>query len=350
MTVIYGILSILFAFASFFYFQMPMFVHKIPLSWLLNYGWKRMLLRLIALCFFIIFINANSFGWQLILIGIPFFIFWTLSFFLKSNIMFKALSTNHITKNNMPYSGKTEVVGFVSQSNESVCYPIYEMVSSRHIVNDILENEKIMITYCPACGSCMIFNRVVNGKELHFEVANGIYRRNMLMTDNVTNSIWQQSTGECIAGTMKGAQLEFLPYQQMNAEEWLKIYPNTFFVYENHNAPKALFSQEKIAKLTNKLSATEGPPNRHSKTLALNEKVWGIEINGFSKAYPISELKKITHITDKVGNVEIEINYSSTTKKIIGKEIISGKQLYFQFHWWIGWVEFHQNSEVWKVK
>lgn len=350
MVAVFAILSILFAVVALFYFQMPMLVQNLPLSWLLNFGWKRMLIRFIALCLFVLFLKFQTSIWQIASVGVLFFAVWIFSFFFKSNILFKALSASNITKNNLPYSNNTEVVGFVSQNNTAVCYPIYEMVSSRHIINDLIDSDKIMITYCPACGSCMIFNRVVNGKELQFEVANGIYRRNMLMTDDVTNSIWQQSTGECIEGEMRGTQLEFLSYQQMTAEEWLKLNPNSLFTYESETAPKALFSQNKIAKFMNKLSKMEGPPNKNSKTLALNEKVWGVEINGYSKAYPVSELKKITRIIDKIGNVEIEINYNSTTKKIEGKEIATGKNLNFQFHWWVGWVEFHQNSEVWKAK
>jgi hypothetical protein len=350
MTILFALLSICLAFVAQFYFQLPMFVQKLPLSWLIKFGWKRMLIRIIALGVFILFLSYQPAIWQIVLAGIPFFMLWLSSFFLKSNSIFKALKTTDITKNNSPYQSGVEVVGFVSSINTSICYPIYEMVSPRHIINDEIEADKIMITYCPACGSCMIFNRIVNGLELNFEVANGIYRRNMLMMDNETKSIWQQSTGECIEGKMKGTQLEFLTYQQMTTDEWLKYYPNSLFAYENENAPKAMFSQKSIANFMNKMVTQEGPPNKNSKTLPLNEKVWGLEINGISKAYPVAELKKISPINDNIGEIEIEINYNSKTKKIEGKELKSGKPLTFQFHWWIGWVEFHQNSEVWRAK
>lgn len=350
MVALFALLSICLAFAALFYFQLPMLIQILPLSWLLNYRWKRMIVRIIALCLFLLFFKFQTANWQIVVVGIPFFTLLLFSFFFKSNSLFKALSVNHFQKIAIPYLSNVEVVGFISQNNTAICYPIYEMVSSRHIISDVIDGDKIMITYCPACGSCMIFNRVVNGKELQFEVANGIYRRNMLMTDNLTKSIWQQSTGECIEGKMKGTQLVFLPYQQMTADEWLKSNPNSLFVYENENAPKALFSQKSISKLMNKISTTEGLPSKHSKILALNEKVWGVEINGFSKAYPISELIKIDQIKDKIGNIEIEINYNSKTKKIEGCETESGRPLNFQFHGWIGWVEFHQKSEVWRAK
>lgn len=348
-TVFLAILCLLLTLIALFYFQMPMFIPKLPLSWLTNYAWKRMAIRIIALLFFLLFFKHQDAIWQLALVGIPFITIWVCSFFLKSDHLFKALSAKNIIKNNSPYPNNVEVIGYISQNNVAVCYPIYEMVSPRHIINDEIDSDKIMLTYCPACGSCMVFKRMIQGRELHFQVANGIYRRNMLMLDHETKSIWQQNTGECIEGALKGSQLEFLPYQQMTSEEWLKSNPSTQFIYEKEDAPKALFSQNKIANFMKKLSAIEGPPNKNSKKLAFNEKVWGLEINGYSKAYPVSELKKITQLTDKIGNVEIEINFNSQTKKIDGKEMATRKPLKFQFHWWIGWVEFHPNTEVWKV-
>lgn len=349
MVFIFALLSIILAFVALFFFQMPMLIQNLPLSWLINYGWKRMAIRILALCMFFCFAYLKTANWQLYLVSVPFFGLWFFSFYFKSNLLFKALNEENTIKNKSPYQSDVEVVGFISKDNTAICYPIYEIVSSRHIINDKIDNERIMITYCPACGSCMVFNRFVQGHELHFEVANGIYRRNMLMMDMETSSIWQQSTGECIAGKMRGLQLDFLSYQQMKVVDWLNLFPNTFFVYEKNNAPKAMFSQRKIARLMNKISTMEGPPNKYNKKLATNEKIWGIEINGYSKAYPVSELKKTTKIKDKIGDVEILINYNPQNNKIEGKEILSGNDIVFQFHRWIGWVEFHQNSEVWKA-
>ena len=48
--------------------------------------------------------------------------------------------------------------------------------------------------------------RTVQGQALRFHLA-GIHNQNFLMRDEQSGSFWQQVSGRCIAGPMKGAPL-----------------------------------------------------------------------------------------------------------------------------------------------
>lgn len=346
---IFAFAGIILALLSFYYFQMPMFAQKLPLSWITFSFWNRNALRILALLFFAAFISTHPGSGLLISISIPFAFFWVGSFLLSSSSMFTGLAESHITQSKTPFADKnTEIVGFANEAGNARAYPIYEMISPRHIVHDSVGMDKILVTYCPACGSCMIFDRVVDGRELTFEVGNGIYRRNMLMKDTQTGTLWQQGTGEAISGKLKGALLNFLPYQQMTAENWGQQYPDSLYVYEKANAPKGLLPQKFLAKLLFSFSKVEGPPHKGRKLMPFNTKIWGLNINGQAKAYPIAELKKaIGPFTDKIGNLEFKVLYNSNNNSISGFDISTNAPLTFQNHWWIGWVEFHPNTEIW---
>lgn len=74
----------------------------------------------------------------------------------------------------------------------------------------------------------------------------------------------------------------------------------------------------------------------------------GFAIKRTSKVYPISELKKVTEITDNLGSVDIVIQYNPDNNQIDGTNKTTNEKLKFQKHWWLGWKEFHSDTEIWK--
>jgi hypothetical protein len=54
-----------------------------------------------------------------------------------------------------------------------------------------------------------VYASEVNDQRLMFEVA-GVYRRNMIIRDRQTGTLWQHATGEALMGPLKGVQLQLL--------------------------------------------------------------------------------------------------------------------------------------------
>jgi hypothetical protein len=53
----------------------------------------------------------------------------------------------------------------------------------------------LVITYCPLCGTAMVFDRDVNGHRLSFGVSGLLYQSSLLMYDRQTDSLWTQIGG-----------------------------------------------------------------------------------------------------------------------------------------------------------
>lgn len=93
-------------------------------------------------------------------------------------------------------------------------YPI-RILNYHEIVNDAItdddETVPIAVTWCPLCGSAVVYERTVDGRTLEFGVSGKLADDDLVMYDRETGSEWKQSTGECIAGPLEGRELRVRP-------------------------------------------------------------------------------------------------------------------------------------------
>ncbi|MFW5761757.1 MAG: DUF3179 domain-containing (seleno)protein, partial [Cyclobacteriaceae bacterium] len=171
-----------------------------------------------------------------------------------------------------------EVIG-VDLNNISVAYPA-EVVITRHIVNDTIGNTGIVVCYCALCRSGLVFGSELDEKKLYFTVA-GVWRRNMIMTDKQTGSLWQQATGKCIYGHFKGRSLTLLSGENTTWESWKKIHPESEFANECKEARSGYLSRKTMFKGLEIATTRITPPGfTDLKGLNKRETVFGISLNG----------------------------------------------------------------------
>jgi Protein of unknown function (DUF3179) len=89
-------------------------------------------------------------------------------------------------------------------------YPI-RYLTWHEIVNDMIGNTPVAVTYCPLCNSAIVFDRRLDGRELSFGVSGKLNNSNLVMYDRQTESWWQQAVGVGIVGEMTGKELKMLP-------------------------------------------------------------------------------------------------------------------------------------------
>jgi hypothetical protein len=351
MTTTLGILSLILSIVSALYLQLPTFILLLGYGWSHNYPLKRWILRFLAITTLFLFINSDPQLWALLAIGIPFAFFWIFSLFNANPNLFIALNDHQIIKQiELIYPDDTEVVGYVDKNENAICYPVYEMVMPRHLLNDVFCENPLFISFCAACRSTIIYNPVVDEQRLTFEVL-GVHRRNMIIRDIQTGTVWQQGTGEAMYGKLKGKQLEFYPYQQTTLADWIKQYPTTLIAKESDNIQKGFVPKDRLMKVLKKVTEKFIAPGKTDLAgLPAREKIWGLQLNGQNKAYPVSELKKVTEITDYLGGIEIKIKYDPSSNQIGGVATTTNERLKFQNHWWFGWKEFHPDTEIWKAQ
>lgn len=346
--IVLGITSLLLALVALLYQEMPLFIPKLPFSWLLRQRLKRIILRLMSLGLLLFYgyntaIGLIDFVILLITLGML-----TGSLILSGERLFKSLKPSELLRSkntNMPL--ETLVVGYIGKKNSAVCYPVHELVSPRHIINDNVDGESILITYCPSCGSSAILSRIVDDKPAIFSVTAGIFHKNMVMIDDISGTLWQQAIGEGIKGIHERDQLDFLSFQQMTLYEWRTLYPDTTIVSEKDNAPRALLSQGLTAKILRFLSRHRGINNPHEKLKGTDE-VIGVAIGEASKAYPLASLQSLLNSTlnDDIGGVPIKIIYDNSSGFVGIKRTDTGEVVVPKRIWWLGWKEFYPETEV----
>lgn len=89
-------------------------------------------------------------------------------------------------------------------------YPI-RYLTWHEIVNDVVGNTPVAVTFCPLCNSGITFDRRTSAGVLSFGVSGKLRNSDMIMYDRETESWWQQAIGQGIVGQLNGVKLTTLP-------------------------------------------------------------------------------------------------------------------------------------------
>ena len=93
-------------------------------------------------------------------------------------------------------------------------YPL-NILDIHEIVNDVIDGEPVLITYCPLCFSGVVFDRELEGLVLTFGNTSALYQSDLVMYDHQTGSYWFQVGGEAVVGSLTGSHLDLLPSATM---------------------------------------------------------------------------------------------------------------------------------------
>ncbi len=257
-------------------------------------------------------------------------------------------SINHpkfIEAKKVNYLKDSDIVIGLTRGNITRAYPTRILVW-HEIVNDIIDNDPVVITYCPLCGTGMVFKRQINGKLVSFGVSGLLYRSDVLMYDRKTNSLWSQLLMKAVSGTAIGTTLEWLPSEYSTWKAWRQKYPNGKVLSLETGYTRDYRSGGVYAdyRSSNNIMFPV-PQTRHE--LSNKELVIGVILNGKAKAYPIKSFSEKSVVKDTLANRSIVIRYNKTKKS---HEIVDnkGKQIPSVLVYWFAWQAFYPHTELWK--
>jgi hypothetical protein len=96
------------------------------------------------------------------------------------------------------------------------------------IVNETIEDEYIIISYCPLTGTSIGYNGYLDANtQSRFGVSGKLVNSNLIMYDRVTDSYWPQIIGTAINGEAKGYRLAEFPIIWTTWEKWKNSYPSS---------------------------------------------------------------------------------------------------------------------------
>ena len=104
-------------------------------------------------------------------------------------------------------------------------YPI-RIMAWHEIVNDVIDDVPVAVTYCPLCNSAVAFDRRVDGEVLEFGTSGALYLSALVMYDRQTETLWTHFDGRAVIGTMVGTDLRLLPVATVSWRDFREANPS----------------------------------------------------------------------------------------------------------------------------
>lgn len=212
------------------------------------------------------------------------------------------------------------------------------------IVNDSMAGKEYAVTFCPLCGSAIVFDRKVGGETLRFGVSGKLYESNLLMYDDKTESLWSQSMGEAVVGDFTGKKLGLVKMQMLTFNDVQTKFPGAHVLSENtgYRRDYGRFPYEDYEKT----EALYFPVRVQDKRHFAKDMMYVFEVEGKSVAFPVKELgdNRVTKtIKGKTVSAERNGNAIDVT--------IENQSLPGYYEMWFSWVTHHiKTGIVWNIK
>jgi hypothetical protein len=114
-----------------------------------------------------------------------------------------ALSNSKFTSSTEATNVPEDSLGILVTSENEVRFYPYTVLVWHELVNDTLDDVPLVISFCPLCGSAIVYERTLNGVMYEFGVSGKLWQSNLLMYDTATESLWSQIEGRAVVGGLK---------------------------------------------------------------------------------------------------------------------------------------------------
>lgn len=220
-------------------------------------------------------------------------------------------------------------------------YP-FNILVWHEIANDEADGIPVAVTFCPLCGSAIVYERHADGKTLEFGVSGLLYQSNLLMYDRQTESLWSQVQGRAVAGELAGTELKIVKASVMNFSSFSQKYPDGlvlsdqtghvrdygFYPYGDYDTNEQIYF----------------PIGGYDRSLDAKEKVFALPIGGTVAVFPLKELKKAGGVEIFAGGRRIHVKYSEGDVSAT----VDGKETYGYYAMYFSVATQNKNVTVWK--
>ena len=236
-----------------------------------------------------------------------------------------------------------DLVMSVSYAGTTRAYPI-RIFNHHEIVNDQIEDLAFSVTYCPLCGTGMVFDRTIEGEITSFGVSGLLYQSDVLLYDRATESLWSQLMLKSISGERVGHSLRWLPSEFMTWSSWKERYPDGEVISDKtgyrRNYKRTPYKGYETS------DDVYFPVPFYRKDLGIKDWILGVEINGESTAYDLRLFESGRVYGDAVGGQSIKIQYDPQSRYASVTDAKSGEAVSHVFAFWFAWQAFHPDTRL----
>ncbi|MXR50229.1 DUF3179 domain-containing protein [Halovenus sp. WSH3] len=220
----------------------------------------------------------------------------------------------------------------VERDGEARAYPL-RILNRHEIVNDEFGGP-IAVTYCVLCGSGVVVERTVDGEETRFGVSGKLWRNDLVMYDEATESLWSQLLATAIRGPRVGERLDLVPVTLTDWGSWQETHPGTAVLLPPPKSGLIAESPLSFDYFDSKYSYERedqliGRDNRgnglYGKTMVV-----GVEADDEARAYPFHVVEKEGVINDRVGSLPVVVSIAADDTLTAYDRRVGGETLVFE--------------------
>lgn len=202
-------------------------------------------------------------------------------------------------------------------------YPL-QILTWHEIVNDVVGDVPVVVTFCPLCNSALVFDRRLDGQLFEFGTSGLLRHSDLIMYDRTTESLWQQFTGEGIVGDMAGRRLIFLPSSIVSFADFQAAFPQGKILSRETGSNRNYGQNPYVGYDT----IGQDPflyRGIVDDRLPAMERVVSVTLGDHDLAYPVSLLAEVGVINDSQAGQDLAIFHMAGTSSALGtREIARG--------------------------
>jgi hypothetical protein len=232
-------------------------------------------------------------------------------------------------------SDDTQVI-YLERNGVERLYP-YNILVWHEIVNDIVGGMPLIITFCPLCGSAIVYEAIVDDQVLEFGVSGYLYESNMIMYSREDpETLWSQSLGRAIVGDRLGQELEHYPFELLDYRDAKSRYP-TAVVLSSDTGHSRNYDENPYSGYEDTEELTFPVSNTDARFPA-KELFYIVPLEGMSVAVRQNKDDGIYRVPDT--NIDVTFK-NGNISAAWGEAELPG---YYEM--WFSWAAHHQNNGI----
>ncbi len=200
-------------------------------------------------------------------------------------------------------------------------YPL-QILIWHEIVNDVVGDVPVAVTFCPLCNTAIVFDRTVDGVIYDFGTSGKLRNSDLVMWDRQTQSWWQQFTGEAIVGELTGKKLGFLSGPIISWADFKAANPEGIVLSRDTG-----FSMPYGQNPYGGYDRADNPPflfdGDVDGRLAAKDRVVDVAIGDVTVAFPFKILEQERVVNYNVNNKDLAVFFKSGTVSALDRGSIA---------------------------
>lgn len=196
-----------------------------------------------------------------------------------------------------------------------------------------------------------MYAREINGQTLTFGVSGLLWRENLVMYDDETNSWWAQASGKAIDGKLKGVTLKMYPgASMMTWKEWRAQHPNTVVLSKQTRRGREGMSASYTEYHRSSRIGVTGRLRFNDKQLPAKARILGFRVGERAYAVDLAALARKGRITATASDGK-KLTIAPTRDGVGGSVYIMGEgvqqsEIPSSVSYWFAWKAFFPETEI----